>query len=151
MVMDPRRSAAFRSARIASLVTGLAARSPVTALRARLNYDPAGLRRRSRARNADSLRTTPGGMKSGALKAGQLLSTVGSLFPPAPDRTRTEALTTLQETEQPLDWPQAEPVLRRGLGAQWRDSLVEIDPVAVAAAPLGQMHRGTWSTGGRWP
>jgi predicted unusual protein kinase regulating ubiquinone biosynthesis (AarF/ABC1/UbiB family) len=147
VVTDPRRSAPFRSARIASLVAGLAARTSLTAFRARFDDDPAGLRRRSRTRNADSLRTTLGGMKGGALKAGQLLSTVDSLFPPDPDRTWTEALTTLQETNQPLAWAQVEPVLRRGLGARWRDLLVEIDPVAMAAASIGQVHRGTWCDG----
>ncbi|MGB2968992.1 MAG: hypothetical protein WBB77_03535, partial [Candidatus Nanopelagicales bacterium] len=95
MFVNPRRSTAFRSARIAGLVTGLAARSSLTSLRARFDDDPAELRRKSRARNAESLRTTLGGMKGGALKAGQLLSTVDSLFPPDPDRTWTEALTTL--------------------------------------------------------
>jgi len=139
--------AAFRSARIASLVAGLVARSSLTAVRARFDGDAAGLRRESRARNADSLRATLGGMKGGALKAGQLLSTVDSLFPPDPDRTWTEALTTLQETNPPLGWAEVEPVLRRGLGARWRDSLVEIDTVAVAAASLGQVHRGTWRDG----
>lgn len=147
MFVNPRRSTAFRSARIAGLVTGLAARSSLTSLRARFDDDPAELRRKSRARNAESLRTTLGGMKGGALKAGQLLSTVDSLFPPDPDRTWTEALTTLQESNPPLDWTQVEPVLRRGLGARWRDSLVEIDPVAVAAASIGQVHRGTWHDG----
>jgi predicted unusual protein kinase regulating ubiquinone biosynthesis (AarF/ABC1/UbiB family) len=147
VVTDLRRSAAFRSARIAALVAGLAARSSLTAVRARFDDDPPGLRRASRARNADSLRATLGGMKGGALKAGQLLSTVDSLFPPDPDRTWTEALTTLQESNPPLDWAQVEPVLRRGLGARWRDSLVEIDTVAVAAASLGQVHRGTWCDG----
>jgi predicted unusual protein kinase regulating ubiquinone biosynthesis (AarF/ABC1/UbiB family) len=146
VVTDPRRSAAFRSARIAVLVAGLAARSSLTTLRARFDDDRSGLRRRSRARNADSLRTTLGEMKGGALKAGQLLSTVDSLFPPDPERTWTEALTTLQETNQPLDWAEVAPVLRHGL-AQQRDSLVEIDTVAVAAASLGQVHRGTWRDG----
>lgn len=86
-------------------------------------------------------------MKGGALKAGQLLSTVDSLFPPDPDRTWTEALTTLQESNPPLDWTEVEPVLRQGLGDRWRDSLIEIDPVAVAAASIGQVHRGTWVDG----
>jgi len=76
---DPRRSAVFRSARIGALVAGLAARSSLTAVRARFDDDPAALRRWSRTRSANALRSTLGGMKGGALKAGQLLSTVDSL------------------------------------------------------------------------
>lgn len=147
VLTDLRRSAALRSARIAALVAGLAARSSLTAVRARFDDDPAELRRRSRERNAESLRATLGGMKGGALKAGQLLSTVDSLFPPDPDRVWTQALTTLQDSNTPLEWTQVEPILRRGLGARWRDSLVEVDTVAAAAASLGQVHRGTWADG----
>lgn len=142
-----RVSAPFRSARLAGLVAGLMARSTLTAVRARFDDDPARLRRESRARNADALRHTLGGMKGGALKAGQLLSTVDSLFPPDPDRTWTDALTTLQEDNPPLPWSQVEPALRRGLGPTWRRSLVEIDTEPVAAASLGQVHRGTWVDG----
>jgi predicted unusual protein kinase regulating ubiquinone biosynthesis (AarF/ABC1/UbiB family) len=137
----------LRSARIAALVAGLAARSSLTAVRARFDDDPAELRRRSRERNAESLRATLGGMKGGALKAGQLLSTVDSLVPPDPDRVWTQALTTLQDSNTPLEWTQVEPILRRGLGGRWRDSLVEVDTVAAAGASLGQVHRGTWADG----
>lgn len=147
MVLDARRSTALRSARIVALVSALAARSTVTAVRARYADDPAQLRREARARNADALRTTLGDMKGGALKAGQLLSTVDSLFPPDPERAWTEALTSLQESNPALPWTEVEPLLVRGLGARWRERLVEVDPVATAAASLGQVHRGTWSDG----
>ncbi|MFN8167364.1 MAG: AarF/ABC1/UbiB kinase family protein [Candidatus Nanopelagicales bacterium] len=140
-------SATWRSARIAGLVAALTARSAVTAVRARVDADPDRLRRQARARNADALRSTLGGMKGGALKVGQLLSTVDSLFPPDPDRTWTEALTSLQESNPPMPWSQVEPALRRALGPSWRTTLVEVDQVPVAAASLGQVHRGRWHDG----
>lgn len=147
MVLDGRRSAALRSARIVALVAALSARSTVTALRSRYAEDPAELRREARERNAEALRSTLGDMKGGVLKAGQLLSTVDSLFPPDPERTWTEALTSLQESNPALPWAEVEPLLVRGLGPQWRERLVEVDPVAVAAASLGQVHQGTWHDG----
>ena len=140
-------SVALRSARIAGLVAALTARSTASALRSRWHEDPARLRRETRERNAEALRSTLGDMKGGALKAGQLLSTVDSLFPPDPERTWTEALTSLQESNPALQWSEAEPLLVQGLGARWRDRLVEVDPVASAAASLGQVHRGRWHDG----
>jgi len=145
--MAPDPTPLIRSARIGGLVAALTARSAVTAVRARWDDDPAGLRRRTRERNAQALRGTLGDLKGGALKAGQLLSTVDSLFPPDPERTWTEALTSLQESNPPLAWAQVEPLLRQGLGAAWRERLVEIDTQACAAASLGQVHRGRWSDG----
>ncbi len=143
----PPTSVALRSARIAGLVGGLTARSALTALRCRWAEDPAALRRGTRARNAEALRSTLGAMKGGALKAGQLLSTVDSLFPPDPDRTWTEALTGLQEGNAPLSWREVEPELVRGLGPGWAQSFRELDTEAVAAASLGQVHRGVWHDG----
>jgi predicted unusual protein kinase regulating ubiquinone biosynthesis (AarF/ABC1/UbiB family) len=140
-------SPVWRSARIVALVGGLAARSGVTAIRARFAVDPARLRRDARARNAEALRSTLGGMKGGALKAGQLLSTVDSLFPPDPERTWTDALTSLQESNTALPWSQVEPQLVRALGARWREDLVDVDERAAAAASLGQVHRGVWRDG----
>ena len=137
----------MRSARIAALVAELSLRSSVTAVRARFDDDPAALRRQARSRNAEVLRGTLGDLKGGALKAGQLLSTVDSLFPPDPERTWTEALTSLQESNPALPWTEVEPLLVQGLGKRWRERVVEIDEVATAAASLGQVHRGVWRDG----
>jgi predicted unusual protein kinase regulating ubiquinone biosynthesis (AarF/ABC1/UbiB family) len=53
----------------------------------------------------------------------------------------------LQETNEPLPFADVEPVLLAELGPRWRDRLPELDPVAAAAASLGQVHRGRWSDG----
>jgi predicted unusual protein kinase regulating ubiquinone biosynthesis (AarF/ABC1/UbiB family) len=147
VVLDPRRSVALRSARIVGLVASLSARSSIAALRARYADDPAAVRRDARSRNAEAMRQTLGDLKGGALKAGQLLSTVDSLFPPDPERTWSEALTALQESNPALDWPDVEPLIAQGLGSRWRERLVELDPIASAAASLGQVHRGRWRDG----
>jgi predicted unusual protein kinase regulating ubiquinone biosynthesis (AarF/ABC1/UbiB family) len=100
-----------------------------------------------RRRNADRTRRVLGRLKGGALKAGQLLSTVEALFPQDPEATWREALVGLQESNPPLPFADVEPVLVAELGPRWRDLLVELDERAVAAASLGQVHRGRWHDG----
>ncbi len=38
-------------------------------------------------------------------------------------------------------------ILERELGPDWREQLVELDPVPAAAASIGQVHRGRWADG----
>lgn len=108
--------------------------------------DRDAVRRAQRAANADDLRRTLGGLKGGALKAGQLLSTVDSLFPPDPEGSWQQALTALQESNGGVAFDDVLPVLRAELGPDWQ-RLVELDPRPSAAASLGQVHRGRWHDG----
>ncbi|MGB9374319.1 MAG: AarF/ABC1/UbiB kinase family protein, partial [Jiangellales bacterium] len=85
--------------------------------------------------------------KGGALKAGQLLSTVEMLFPQDPERTWRETLTGLQQDVPALPFEQVEPVLVDELGPAWRDLLPGLDPAAAAAASLGQVHRASTPQG----
>ena len=130
-----------RTARVATIPLGMGARSLTGALRVAAGADRETVRADQRQANADALRSTLGGLKGGALKAGQLLSTVDSLFPADPDRTWATALTGLQESNAALDFGEVEPVLRADLGPDWRRTLTDLDPLAVAAASLGQVHR----------
>ena len=67
-----------------------------------------------------------GGLKGGALKAGQLLSTVEALFPQDPESTWRETLAGLQDGNAPLPFADVEPVLRAELGPAWRDAAARL-------------------------
>jgi predicted unusual protein kinase regulating ubiquinone biosynthesis (AarF/ABC1/UbiB family) len=167
-------SRALRTVRLLSLPAGALALSVEGAARRVAGQDPEVVRRALRQRNAARTRRVLGDLKGGALKAGQLLSTVETLFPQDPDGTWRDTLTSFQESNPAAPFTDLEPVLaaelHRGPGngnggggrrggnttggrrggnttGGWRAALPELDPRAVAAASLGQVHRGRWHDG----
>jgi predicted unusual protein kinase regulating ubiquinone biosynthesis (AarF/ABC1/UbiB family) len=139
-------SRAARTARLLSLPAGAGALAVEGAVRRLVGQDRERVADDLRRRNADRTRRVLGDLKGGALKAGQLLSTVEALFPQDPEATWREALVGLQESNEPLPFSAVEPVLAE-LGPDWRALLPELDTRAAAAASLGQVHRGTWRDG----
>ncbi len=133
-----------RSASIGMLPVRALGRSAQVQLRALTGGDRAALQNGARAATADDTRRTLGSLKGGALKAGQLLSTVETLFPQDPDGSWRTALTAMQENNPGLPFSEVEPVLREELGPAWRERFSEFDEHPVAAASIGQVHRGTW-------
>jgi predicted unusual protein kinase regulating ubiquinone biosynthesis (AarF/ABC1/UbiB family) len=109
--------------------------------------DAEEVRRRARARNVARTRRVLGDLKGGALKAGQLLSTVEALFPADPEASWRAALTELQEGNPGIPWHDARTVLDAELGPAWRDRFVRFDRTPVAAASIGQVHRARWRDG----
>ena len=77
-----------------------------------------------------------GELKGSYVKIGQLLALLGEHFLPAP---LTRALHELENQTQPVVWSEMESVFRSGLGAHY--SKLEIEPEALAAASLAQVHR----------
>ncbi len=138
-----------RELRLLSLPASAALLTAYGVVRRRRGEDPEVVRRDLRARNTARTRQVLGDLRGGALKAGQLLSTVEALFPQDPEGSWREALTALQQDNAPLPFAQVEPVLRAELGAGWRALFDSFDEQAVAAASLGQVHRARWHDGGR--
>ena len=136
-----------RTARLLSLPLGTLALSAEGVARRFAGQDPEQVSSQLRRRNAARTRRVLGDLKGGALKAGQLLSTVEALFPPDPEATWREALTGLQEANEALPFELVEPVLVAELGASWRERFAAFDESATAAASIGQVHRATLADG----
>jgi len=136
-----------RRAQLLSLPAGAAALAAEGTARRLAGQDAELVRADLRRRNAARTRRVLGGLKGGALKAGQLMSTVEPLFPQDPESTWGDALSGLQEANQPLPFSEMEPVLRADLGARWRDCFSAFEHNAAAAASIGQVHRGVWTDG----
>ena len=77
-----------------------------------------------------------GELKGSYVKIGQLLALLGEHFLPAP---LTQALHELEAQTQPVAWPEMQSVFRAGMGARYSE--LEIEPTALAAASLAQVHR----------
>ena len=95
----------------------------------------------ARAATAADTRRVLGQPQGGALKAGQLLSTVETLFPQDPDGSWRTALTAMQQDNPGLPLSEVEPVLHQDLGPDWRDRFASFDEHPAAAASIGQVHR----------
>jgi predicted unusual protein kinase regulating ubiquinone biosynthesis (AarF/ABC1/UbiB family) len=130
-----------------SLPLGAAALGMEGLVRRGLGQDRDEVTRRQRQRTVARTRRVLGELKGGALKAGQLLSTVEALFPADPEQSWREALTSLQESNPGMPWREAELVLRRELGPGWRELFEEFDEHPAAAASIGQVHRAVWRDG----
>jgi predicted unusual protein kinase regulating ubiquinone biosynthesis (AarF/ABC1/UbiB family) len=133
--------ALLRTLRLLSLPLGAAALGVQGLVLRGLGHDRAEVTRRQRQRTVARTRRVLGDLKGGALKAGQLLSTVEALFPADPEQSWREALTSLQESNPGMPWPDAERVLRAELGPDWRARFESFEEQPAAAASIGQVHR----------
>ena len=76
-----------------------------------------------------------GKLKGTYVKIGQMLSLFGEQFLPS---VLVEALRDLADQTEPLHWDALESFVRDSLGARFNE--LEIDPEAIAAASLAQVH-----------
>ena len=86
-----------------------------------------------------------GRLKGTYVKIGQMLALFGEQFLP---RVLVEALRDLSDQTEPLHWDALESFVRDSLGDRYRE--LEIDPEAVAAASLAQVHLARIRSSGEW-
>lgn len=133
-----------RSLRLSAMTGGILLRSVRGRVRILLGADAERVRGETSRANAAAVRGTLGHLKGGAQKAGQLVSTLDSLLPQ--DSWR-EAMTSLQESAEPVGMAAMAPVIAAELGDDWRSTLADFSDEPVAAASLGQVYRATLRDG----
>ncbi|MDP9403723.1 MAG: AarF/ABC1/UbiB kinase family protein [Actinomycetota bacterium] len=94
-------------------------------------------------RSAEDVAKVLGGMKGAIMKAGQMLSFIADGLP----EEAKAALATLQADVPPMAPSLAEGVIREELGTDPEKLFLDWDPIPVAAASIGQVHRAVMPDG----
>ena len=94
-------------------------------------------------KTAEDVAQVLGGMKGAIMKAGQMLSFIADGLP----KEAQAALATLQADVPPMAPSLAEQVVRDELGEDPERLFLDWDPVPVAAASIGQVHRAVMPDG----
>jgi predicted unusual protein kinase regulating ubiquinone biosynthesis (AarF/ABC1/UbiB family) len=92
-----------------------------------------------RSRNAAALKRALGGVKGPLMKVAQLMATIPDAMP----SEYVAELAQLQANAPAMGWAFVKRRMATELGAEWRTRFAEFEPVARAAASLGQVH---WAT-----
>jgi len=141
------RKAVARTAKLAALPLGYAGRTAIGLGRRMGGASAESVLSDVQQRTAEQLFRTLGNLKGGAMKFGQAMSIFEAALPDELAAPYREQLTKLQDSAPPMPTMTVREILSRELGADWRDRLVELDPVPAAAASIGQVHKGRWSDG----
>ena len=140
-----RRERWARQARIARLTARRAAHLGIVKLRG-VGADEERRRQledRFAVRSATDVAEEFGQMKGAVMKLGQMLGFAADGLPP----DAQAALAHLHEDVPPMAPSLAEQVVRSELGASVDDLFLDWDPVPVAAASIGQVHRAVMPDG----
>ncbi|MDQ1439542.1 MAG: hypothetical protein QOK43_3171 [Acidimicrobiaceae bacterium] len=111
--------------------------------RAATEEERAKLEQQFAIRTAEDVAEVLGGMKGAIMKAGQMLSFIADGLPPEAQA----ALATLQADVPPMAPSLAEGVIRDELGADPSRLFLDWEPVPVAAASIGQVHKAVMPDG----
>jgi predicted unusual protein kinase regulating ubiquinone biosynthesis (AarF/ABC1/UbiB family) len=140
-----RRHRLERQARVWRLTTRRGAHWAAVKVRGRkaTEAERARLEERFVIRTAEDVAEVLGHMKGAIMKAGQMISFIADGLPPEAQA----ALATLQADVPPMAPSLAERVIREELGADPEKLFLDWDPVPVAAASIGQVHRAVMRDG----
>ena len=132
-----------RTGRLAALPLGHLARTAAAATRlSRVAADQVAVR------TAEQLFSTLGELKGGAAKLGQAMSVFEAAMPEEVAAPYRSALRRLTDAAPPMPAETAHRVIAADLGAAfgvgWRERLVSLSDMPLAAASIGQVHRGLW-------
>ena len=144
---DLPRKAVARTARLAALPLGYAGRTALGLGKRMGGASAESVLSDVQQRTAEQLFRTLGDLKGGAMKFGQAMSIFEAALPEELAAPYREQLTRLQDSAPPMPTMTVRQILARELGADWKEQLVELDPVPAAAASIGQVHRGRWVDG----
>jgi predicted unusual protein kinase regulating ubiquinone biosynthesis (AarF/ABC1/UbiB family) len=144
---DLPRKAAARTARLAALPLGYAGRTALGLGKRMGGASAESVLTEVQQRTAEQLFRTLGDLKGGAMKFGQAMSIFEAALPEELAAPYREHLTRLQDSAPPMPTMTVRSLLARELGEDWKQRLVELDPVPAAAASIGQVHRGRWVDG----
>jgi predicted unusual protein kinase regulating ubiquinone biosynthesis (AarF/ABC1/UbiB family) len=139
-----------RTARLGGLVAGQSARVAGGRAIDRVRSDDAKARaqRKRTAAVVEQIVVQLGQMKGAAMKLGQVLSTIElpGLEPEDAERIKTR-LAELRDQAPRVDYPRLEKLMAQEWGEPVGRVMADIDPVAVAAASIGQVHRAQTKDG----
>jgi hypothetical protein len=140
----PTRSRIARTARLGRVAVGGAGRWAGERLDGRGSEEEQRRRRGERVvATVDALVDQLAVMRGGAMKAGQVLSTVELPGLDADQSAHLQArLASLRDNVPPVGWKQMRRVLEDDWGERPERLLAEIDPEPAAAASIGQVYRG---------
>jgi predicted unusual protein kinase regulating ubiquinone biosynthesis (AarF/ABC1/UbiB family) len=127
---------AYQAARITANTLARRAKSAITGKRG------AEAKSAERLATAEDIAQAVGNMRGVAIKLAQMAA---YLDPSMPNEYAT-TLTPFQNQAPSMSWQLARTVLREDLGKRLKQ-LADIDPIPIASASIGQVHRAKLSTG----